>query len=426
MISEAAAALGKLLGEALMPKDARWDVDGIAPTWVATPPSVEQLTAALAAADEHTAAVIPWGGGTHMSLGNIPKRYDLALSTARLDRVIEYEPADMTVTVEAGMTMGALQSLLTEHRQFLPIDAPAEATVGGVLAAGMSGPSAHAYGLPRDWLIGCKLALAGGTIVKGGGRVVKNVAGYDLPKLVVGSLGTLGVIVEATFKLAPWPAAQETLLATFESLEDASGAVFAADARGLALRAAVVLVEPAARARAAFWVAGAASAVGRTARELAELTRGVEARRLEGEESERWWAELDTRSGKRDGGRPPRAEVRYVRFRASLPPSRVIGFMDVMARMVSETLMVAYPTNGAVRVEMAAEDVEEVVLIVERARTAAVEAGGSLVMTEGRVEVKQRVDVWGGVGESIAVMRRLKEEFDPKSTLSPGRYVGGI
>jgi glycolate oxidase FAD binding subunit len=134
-----------------------------------------------------------------MPLGNIPARYDIALRTTKLDRVIEYEPADMTVAVEAGMTMGQLQSLLAGRGQFLPIDAPADATVGGVLAAGVSGPSRHAYGLPRDWLIGCRIVLADGTIVKGGGRVVKNVAGYDIQKLVAGSLGTLGVIAEATF-----------------------------------------------------------------------------------------------------------------------------------------------------------------------------------------------------------------------------------
>ena len=241
-------------------------VDGLAPGCAVEPLTVEELCAALRDASERGAAVIPWGAGRHMSLGNVPTRYDVALRTTKLDRVIEYEPADMTVAVEAGITMGRLQSLLAERGQFLPIDAPADATVGGVLSAGVSGPSRHAYGLPRDWLLGCRMALADGTAIKGGGRVVKNVAGYDMPKLFVGSLGTLGVIVEATFKVAPLPVAQETLLANFPSLEAAADAARAADERSLALRA-VALRQAEGENLAAFWLAGPHAAVERTRRE---------------------------------------------------------------------------------------------------------------------------------------------------------------
>ena len=167
------------------------------------------------------------GGGTQRSLGNPPRSYDLALDTRSLDRLIQYEPADLTVTVEAGMSLARLEEILAAEGQFLPLEAPcpSSATVGGMLAAACFGPMSLSYGQPRDWLIGVKVVNADGRVTKGGGQVVKNVTGYDMNKLYTGSLGTLGVIVEASFKVAPKPAVSTTLAAKFASLNDAmSGA----------------------------------------------------------------------------------------------------------------------------------------------------------------------------------------------------------
>ena len=413
-------ALREILGDALTPGDAAYTVDGIVPRFVTTPASAEQLAAVLATADEGGAAVMPWGGGRHMALGNVPARYDIALRTAKLARVLEYEPADLVVTVEAGLTLGRLQALLAEHDQFLPIDAPDEATVGGVLAAGVSGPSRHAYGLPRDWLLGCRVAHVDGSVSKGGGRVVKNVAGYDMPKLAVGSLGTLGVIIEATFKVAPLPATQETLLATFPSLEAATAAVFAADDRGLALRAFALQPQPAGTALAACWLAGPSAAVDRTARELSELTGGAETRRLEGAESERWWAQIEQAVAPSGSG---------VGLRASLPPSAVVGFMQGLEALGHDDAAtvdsLSYPTTGLVLARLGDAPVERLVDVIEAARGLATEAGGSLVVTAAPVAVKERIDAWGDA-DAPSLMRRLKQEFDPRGMLNPGRFVGGL
>jgi glycolate oxidase FAD binding subunit len=370
-----------------------------------------------------------------MSLGNIPSRYDIALRTAKLDRVLEYEPADLTLTVEAGITMGKLQALLAERGQFLPIDAPPDATAGGVLAAGASGPSRHAYGLPRDWLIGCRLALADGTLIKAGGRVVKNVAGYDMQKLAVGALGTLGVIVEATFKVAPSASGGETLLATFPSLEAAAEAVRAADERGLALRAVALrqaqgetleqAQDKAIRAQAdtlaAFWLAGPGAAVERTARELAELCRDAKAERLQGEASERWWASLID---------VPLLAEGAVSLRASLTPSAVAGFIETLSTLARELSVqyaaLSYPTTGLVLAQLGGAPDDKLASFIERARRGAESSGGSLVVTSAPVAVKQRIDVWGEAGSALPLMRRLKEQFDPRGTLNPGRFVGGI
>ena len=411
-------ALRDILGSALAPGDDSVAVDGLTPRFVATPDSADQVAAALAAVNDAGAAVIPWGGGRHMALGNVPARYDVALRTAKLDRVVEYEPADLTVTVEAGITCGALQALLGEHGQFLPIDAPREATVGGVLAAGVSGPSRHAYGLPRDWLLGCRIVQADGANVKAGGRVVKNVAGYDLPKLVVGSLGTLGIVVEATFKVAPLPVAQETMLFVCASLRAAAESVFAADDRGLALRAVAIANAAAAlpdapalddgQALAAFWLAGSPAAVERTAREISSVMSSSPPVRVEGEDSERWWAAhaepIDAR----------------IAFQASLPPSAVAGFLERC-----DGPAVAYPTTGLVLTWRNATATEELLDEIAHARALAVASGGSLIVTRAPAELKRRIDVWGET-EALPLMRRLKEEFDPKRTLSPGRFIGGL
>ena len=414
-------ALREIRGDALTAGEDAYAVDGLTPRFVAVPASVEQVAATLAAASERAAAVIPWGGGRHMALGNVPARYDIALRTTRLDRLLEYEPADLTVTVEAGVTMGRLQALLAEHGQFLPIDSPADATVGGVLAAGVSGPSRHAYGLPRDWLLGCRVAHADGSVAKGGGRVVKNVAGYDLPKLSVGSLGTLGVVVEVSIKVAPLPALQETFLASYPSLEAAAEIAFAADERGLALRALALRRDDQDEALAACWLAGPRAAVERTARELTALAGDAETRRLEGAESERWWDELDQAGATPEGA---------VTLRASLPPSSVIAFMqhlDALGREAGPTIMtLAYPTTGLVLAQLSDAPVEQLMSAIEEARRQAAKAGGSLVVVAAPVAVKERIDVWGHAGSALPLMRCLKEQFDPQGTLNPGRFVGGL
>ena len=182
-------------------------VDGLSPRIVVMPATPHEVAAVLETANASGAAVLPRGGGTQTALGMPPQRYDVALDLKRLNGVVEYEPADLTVTVEAGMRLSELQKLLGEKGQWLPLDPPLpdEATIGGVLATNVSGPARLRYGSSRDLVIGMTVALASGEVVKSGGRVVKNVAGYDLAKLHIGALGTLGVIVQAVFKVAPLP-----------------------------------------------------------------------------------------------------------------------------------------------------------------------------------------------------------------------------
>ena len=196
-----------------------YTVDGQTPRAAVQPADRAAVSSVMQWAAAQDAAVAPRGGGTMSGLGNVPARLDLALDLRKCSRVLDFQPDDLTVTVEAGMTLDALHAELAQGRKYLPLEAPhpARATIGGILSTNCTGPRRFAYGLPRDWLIGIAVVSPGGGESKAGGQVVKNVTGYDLNKLYTGSLGTLGVIVEASFKLTPVPRHSKALIACFQA-----------------------------------------------------------------------------------------------------------------------------------------------------------------------------------------------------------------
>ena len=200
------------------------------PRYVVEPESAEELAGLLAWASHEHVSVVLRGRGTKLGWGRRGGRIDLVVSTRRLNRVLAHAHGDLTATVEAGATVGELNRELARHGQWLPLQTSfEEATIGGTIATNESGPLRHRHGTPRDLLIGVQLATTDGRLVKAGGNVVKNVAGYDLGKLVCGSFGSLAAIVTATFKLAPLPAASTTLVAAFR---DRRGLAQAAQAVG--------------------------------------------------------------------------------------------------------------------------------------------------------------------------------------------------
>jgi glycolate oxidase FAD binding subunit len=319
-------------------------------------------------------------------MGDPPDRFDVALETRALDRVLEMSQADMTVSVEAGITLEALNATLAQVGQFLPIDpfnAPGH-TVGGVLAAGLSGPLRMRYGSPRDFVIGLRVALPDGRLVSSGGRVVKNVSGYDMNKLHQGALGSLGVIVAASFKVFPRPLHEVTVETRAED-------PWAEAARALTLPQAPVALEVAGDGRLLARLAGTAEGVRRLVRELG-------------------WAEA-----------PPDAWQEHARLsgdgwaRISVPPVRlreVVTALPAGARWwTSPGLGVAHWTGDL--------DAEA----VRAARAAAEAAGGSLVLLAAPVALKREVGAWGARPATAAWMTRLRDAFDPGRTLSPGRYV---
>ncbi|HEY8491689.1 MAG TPA: FAD-binding oxidoreductase [Dehalococcoidia bacterium] len=417
-------------------------VDGLAPTAVALPRSLDELSGVLRVAHGLGAAVVPYGGGTMAGLGNPPERYHLAVATGELNRVVEYEPADLTVTVQAGMTLRVLQHILGEHGQMLPLDPPLaeRATVGGVIAADASGPWRLMYGTVRDRLLGVTAVLTDGTVVHGGGRVVKNVAGYDLPKLFVGSLGTLGVIAEATFKVAPLPRGRGTVLAVFDSCEAAMAVALRLLAAGWTPMSLDLVGPHASRllteetrsepGEAAYVLAaelgGPRRAVERMGRDLVrEATAGGsrEVTYLEREQRNAFWRRV------RDFGRSeadPADMIVKLAVRPTEVPAAVAAAHRAGEHAGLTPAVIARAGNGAVYTYWRSPEPEALAAAAAGLAEAARQMRGAAVVEQAPRAVKERLDVFGPAGPDLALMQRVKEALDPGRLLSPGRMVGRI
>jgi len=439
--------LHDLLGAALdsqrvFPREqaASYAVDGLIPQVVALPETVEEVAEVMRLASREDAAVIPWGGGTAMSLGNIPRRYDIALCLSRLNQVVEHEPADLTATIQAGKSLADLQHHLAESSQFLALDPPSgqEATIGGILAVNASGPSRHACGTARDLILGIRAVQADGRIIKAGGRVVKNVAGYDLSRLFIGSLGTLGIMVEAAFRLAPVPTTERTAVVFFPSAREAWQ--FIAHTGNLGLRAVELLNAAALRqvpglAEAAadgyalvLAAAGQPAAVERSLKEIGELSQRLAASLAEVDasaQSQLWQAIASL-------ARPSSTDAALV-CKAAVLPSQVATLseqIETMRRELAfEPLVVSHLTAGIVYSAWPLpqdEDVQRPLDLVTTLRHAVARLGGSLVVEACPLALKEKIDVWGEPAADFPLMQRLKEQFDPHGILNPGRFLGRL
>jgi glycolate oxidase FAD binding subunit len=410
-------------------------VDGRTPEAAITPGSVEEARAVVEIAADAGVPVIPWGGGTAMSVGNPPAAPAIILGLRRLDRLLEHEPGDLTATMQAGMTMASLQAALGRHGQWLSLETPEpeRATMGGVIASDASGPHRHLYGTARDLVIGMTVVTGEGALVRGGGKVVKNVAGYDLPKLFIGSYGTLGVIVEVTVKLRPLPEDERFVAVPFERLDQVGAAVRALMASDLIPSSVDVLDAAAARAR------GLASAVPtlvvgfdglreqldwqclELARLIAPLGGGPGTPLARGA-----WLAMTTGGPGAFG--TPAAIMRLV-----VLPARVTDVMAAGAEAARPLgLTSAWTAHAGVGVATAAlfserqGDVEPIAATLEAWRASAQAAGGHATLEWAPLAVKARVPVWDEPGAAGRVMRRLKAQLDPKHVLNPGRFAAGI
>jgi glycolate oxidase FAD binding subunit len=370
------------------------------------------LAGVLKEANASGLKVAPVGGGTQLDLGMPPTHLDLAVETVGLNRIVEYEPADLTVTVEAGMRLTELQRILGENGQFLALDPPLEdlATLGGIIATNASGPLRFAYGSARDLVIGTRVANPDGTITRAGGRVVKNVAGYDLNKLYIGSLGTLAVVVELSFKLAPIPPAVATLSGTFPE----AGAARALLGQVVRSPLSPLAIELNGSREVVFRVGGYPRAVERQVRELSELIAAYAGQAAE--------ADWDALCQKRQ-----QARRREVVLKAAAPISASMAVVEILERNLGdlEPMVWAHAGNGVANAACNAP-VDARVLGATRAEVRALGENASLVIERCPVPLKSSIDVWGQPGPSVALMRAIKARLDPHGTLNPGRYVGGI
>jgi glycolate oxidase FAD binding subunit len=377
-----------------------------APPETITPASEEDLARVLADADGRGLKVAPRGGGTKSDWGHPPQRIDLVLSTLGLDRVLEHAAGDMTVTVEAGCTIAALQQHVALRGQRLALDPlwPDRATVGGVLATNDSGPLRHAFGTARDLLLGVTVALPDGTLARAGGKVVKNVAGFDLPKLMVGAYGTLGVITRATFRLHPLPRATQTF--SFNVPWDRlAGFVYALRALPLAMTGLEVMARRQMHAGVRVWVEGSPEGVDAAAAVIATVADTHGARPHvppKGTTSERELQWL---------GPGPLAKVTF-------PPATVAALCGAV-RDAGGVLVAEAAGEGLVVFPDADADI-----VPKLARFVAA-LGGCFVLLRGEPGLKREVNS-AAMGDALPLMQRVKQQFDPAGTLNPGRFIGGI
>ena len=437
---------GSLDDEAVVPAERLGDylVDGITPELAVAPGDVEALSQVLSFASREGKAVTARGGGTQMALGNPASKVDLVLSLQRLDQLSLHEPGDLVASVEAGMTLEALQGELARNGQFLPLEAPlpSRATIGGILATNASGPSRLAYGAARDWLIGIKVVHSDGVVTKSGGKVVKNVSGYDLNKLYVGSLGTLGVIVEATFKLAPLPADVKTLFATYPSISSATASAqellrqsFTPHALHVINRQVIGRIpelNTKADHEAAVLVlfAGRKAAVERKANDSAAVMKGsgaVAVEALSRAEGDAVW-QSTTNLGWEEVS-PPELTMRVTTLPSYI--DKFVEMADSMGEPNSPPGLVADVGSGLLRLLWWAEDrspsVEaNLIARINGLREVARRHSGHVVVEWCPLEVKRHIDVWGDLPEGMDIMRRVKDQLDPTGILNPGRFAGRI
>jgi len=406
------------MGAAPRPVEPRDAVLGVTPRMALEPATVDEAAEAMRALAADRLAVAFVGGATDLDLGAPPTRLDAVLHTRRLDRIREHAPSDQIVAVEAGMTLAELQRRLAPHHQRLAIDPPLpeRATVGGIVAANAFGPRRTRYGPIRDLVIGITVVRADGVIARGGGKVVKNVAGFDLPRLFCGSLGTLGLVAEVVFRLHPLPEASAT--AVFEGLAGSDVQETIPVLRELAVEPTAVAAL-AAGGRFTLAVRFEGFAPGVSAQVERTLARAGGGDRLEGVEEAALWARHDAL---RAGGN--------VRAKATFAPAALVRVLDALAPLrgaLPGEGFVVHPTLGIALLAGNLGVPAVVARAVASARAALGPLGnGSLVLSAAPAELRALADVWGPEPGGIEVMRRLKRELDPEARLAPGRFVGGI
>ena len=421
-------------------------MDGARPAAVVRPSSAEEVAGVVRFAAEKRLAVIPMGGRTKLEIGMPPQQYDVGIDMAGMNRVLAYDPGDLTLGVEAGIGVEKLLEVLAERKQFLPLLVPwmERATIGGVMAANSVSPLRYAYGGPRDFVLGMEFVTGEGKLCKSGGRVVKNVTGYDLHKLMIGSLGTLGVMTRVNFKTFPLPPAQKTFVASYGSAQEAMELVQAIAKSPLSPRV-VEVVEPNAAAiigseklPAGMWSVVAAAAgnervVERHGAELAKMAEQTHAASFEALTDE----EKRTLLGR------VRELVRHVRkanpaatiFRISALPTAMAGLLG-RAKEIADQNQMSYcavvrassivyfgllPRQGEDSLRRLAKAAGEMMQGINGAET-----GAKAVIEWCPSQLKREVNVWGSPQGDFDLMQRIKKVFDPAGILAPGRFVGGI
>jgi glycolate oxidase FAD binding subunit len=411
--------LSAIVGAANLRAGASGDAaGGRTPRWVVEPETEQQLAAVLSCANNAGLAVIPRGGATKMDWGNPPQRADLILSTVRLNRIVEHAWADLTVTVEAGCTLQSLQTTLARHGQRLAFDGlrPDSATIGGILSTNDSGALRLRFGSLRDLIIGVTIALPDGTLASSGGKVVKNVAGYDLPKLVTGAFGTLGVITRAVFRLHPLCPNSSTVTFSAANWEDMQAKLHAIQDSKLAHSAFQIRAESGNAPQADVLFEATEAGLAAQSEQLQKILGATPI------SSTPYLKAWEARNGLFSS-----LQENSVIAKFSVLPSDIANSLQWLERIrtassTSWQVVVQAIGIGLLRLDADASTLSRELPAI---RNEFERACGSFVLLH-RPRQLRSLDAWGSPGDALPLMRAVKQRLDPRTMLNPGCYVGGI
>ena len=426
--------LSQIVGEAsILTKNevSYYIYDGIVPKAVVLPSTVKDIQDVLRFASTNDYSVMPAGSGTKLGIGNLAQKSDIVLATTRLNKVVEYEPADLTVTVEAGIRLADLQNELAQHRQFLPLNPPysENCTIGGIVATNASGPLRLRYGTARNLVLGMRVVHASGTVVKSGGKVVKNVAGYDLNKLYIGSFGTLGIITEVTLKLAPLPAHEAIIAAQFQTIEDAVKTgldVVRSQSLPTYVNLSVNYPFNQFEEKKPTLIVGFGGDPETVAWQLNAAQSQVEQNGAVGVQIIEESLNCSVDNAIREFPSVVK-NSNVVLVKVNLKRTDIAEFAEHALEDTYEMMVLL--GNGVLYLKIpigSDTDFQELSNTLIQLRQRAADVGGNLIIEAAPSDLKRQIDVWGPIGNTLYLMKQIKAKFDTTGLLNPGRFVSRI
>jgi len=425
-------------------------LDGRRPKVIVSPKTADEVSKIVAYANQEHLALVPMGNGTKTGMGGIPKTMDIVLLTTRLNRITDCDIDNLTLTAESGITLSQVQRHLAKEGKgyFLPLDPPFtdKATLGGIVATNSSGPKRLTYGTARDLIIGMKAVFPNGDLVVSGGKTVKNVSGYDMCKLLIGSFGTLGIICEITFKLLPLPEREASLLVPFKTLDEANGFVETITHSQLLPASIETLNALAVRKMkyhlplpsdgnyvVAIGLEGVAESTERQISDMGNIGKkhgALEPMALDSERHHAFWNALRDFSGGLAKRYPE-----YVALKSNFLISKcgqMIGSYEKIAKGVGmDCAFISHSGSGILYTYVLGNQesrsrTESLIKFIKKLTSEAAKNEGNLVIESSPSLVKKKVDPWGKSRSDAPMMRRIKKQIDPAGILNPGRFVGGI
>ena len=403
----------------------KYKVDGYIPSKTISPKSPESLADLLRIASENRWNVIPFGFGNMMNIGSIPNGYDIALDLNQMPKYIQHNSEDLTVTCSSNTSFGELNLKLQEKQQWLPFDSPLinDQSVGGLLACNLPGSLNACFGYIRDYVIGMKTATPFGQITKSGGTVVKNVTGFDLTRLHIGALGTLGIITEASFKIIPLPERQIYLRIDNENTNALIDLSSLLNNILQSFGVAELLIDSLGVASIYMTCIGTEKVVNEKLLEIKTILFDHEIDLTLNEIAEKEWLNIQ------DFGWVN--EDDFVLGRINCLPTDTIKILQQINRIVADNKKERIDTltnskRGVIKYKINPDNIEDTIQITENIRDKVKKHSGYSVIENSGTFDKNKLNIWGDIPESFPLMRKLKSEFDPVNILNSGRFIGGI